>query len=138
MKLSSRRQSGFTLVELMVTVLIVSILVGIAIPSYSRYVMRTNRAAARACMMDYAQFMERQYTTALTYVLAANPVMGCSTDSGMGDNYVFTVARTQRTYTITATPIAAQWTRDTQCRALGLNQAGQRTEGGTGTVADCW
>jgi type IV pilus assembly protein PilE len=137
---SSSRNGGFTLVELMIVVLIVSILAAIAVPSYQRYVMRSFRAAARACMMEYSQQMERFYTTNLTYVGGA-PALGCSTESGLDVRYTITVPAATlaaRAYTITGVPQGVQATQDTQCGTLTLDQAGVRGEGGTGTVNDCW
>ena len=136
----SGNASGFTLVELMVVVLIVGILASIAVPSYVSYVVRANRGAAKACASEYAQFMERYYTTNLTYVGAA-PVLGCATESGLDRNYTFSataVAPTQRTYTITVTPINAQLARDTYCGTLTVDQAGTRTDSGSQDVAYCW
>jgi len=135
-----RRAAGFTLVELMIVVLIIGILAAIAVPSYQNYVMRTHRGAAKACMSEYAQFMERRYTTSMTYVGTA-PVLGCATESSLNLRYTISaaaVAPTQRTYTVTATPIGVQLARDTKCGTLSVNQTGARDNTGTGTLADCW
>ena len=51
---------GFTLIELMVVVAIVAMLMMIAIPSYSYFMMKSRRGDAEATLMDIAQ-REQQY-----------------------------------------------------------------------------
>jgi type IV pilus assembly protein PilE len=129
-----RTAIGFTLIELMIVVLIVAILASIAVPSYQAYVVRANRTAAKSCMLEFAQSLERFYTTNMTYV-GAVPTSGCTSEGGLNNNYTITVATpTQLTYTITATPINGQLSRDTTCATLTLDQAGTRTP----TTASCW
>jgi prepilin-type N-terminal cleavage/methylation domain-containing protein len=41
------RQRGFTLIELMIVVAIVTILAAVGYPSYTDYIMRSHRQAAR-------------------------------------------------------------------------------------------
>lgn len=129
--------SGFTLIELMIVVAIVGILVAVAYPSYQNQIIKSNRASAKACLMEHAQFLERYYTTNLTYVGAA-PALGCTTEGNLNQRYLIATDNLgATTYQVTAIPQGAQ-TRDTLCGTLGLTQAGTRTETGTGTVADCW
>jgi len=148
---------GFTLLELMIVVAVIAILAAIVIPSYSRYVVKTNRAAAEGCLSQYASYMERYYTTNLRYDSAPassgtapnapNPIttspatltLDCATQAQTGNNYTYTAPASSATaYTLQATPINAQLTRDTQCSNLTLDQAGTRNISGTGTVAQCW
>jgi len=55
-----RRWRGFTLIELMIVVLLVAVLMAIAYPSYTKYVVRGHVAAGQAYLMDAAQ-REQQY-----------------------------------------------------------------------------
>lgn len=131
---------GFTLIELMVVVLIVAILGSIAYNAYSNNVLNSRRSAASACLVEQAQFMERYYTTRLTY-RDANPVLACETD--LAGFYTFSTptaaTATDTIYSLTATPVVGSpQAKDTKCGALGLNQAGAKSKTGSGTVADCW
>jgi type IV pilus assembly protein PilE len=144
-----RRVCGFTLIELMIVVAIVAILASVAYPSYQSYVQKTRRAAAAGCMMELAQWMERNYTTCLRYdMTGANcgtavttaqlPALSCRTD--LGNTYTLQFAPgfpTTTAYTLEAIPGAAQ-AGDVRCGTLRLDQAGGKTVSGTGGRAACW
>ena len=48
------RTKGFTLIELLIVVVIIAILSAIAYPSYQAYVIRANRAMAKAELLEVA------------------------------------------------------------------------------------
>ena len=54
------KNRGFTLIELMIVVVVISILATIAVPSYRNYVIRANRSEAQQFMMQIAN-AEEQY-----------------------------------------------------------------------------
>ena len=62
-----KQQKGFTLIELMVVVAIVGILVAVALPSYTDYVIRSKRADATGALMAATNAMERWRANNFSY-----------------------------------------------------------------------
>src|SRR5688500_19317334 len=104
-------ERGFTLTELLITVAVLSILVGIAVPNYRQYVIRGKRSAAQSVMMDIAnreqQFLlaNRRYADKAT--LESN---GYALPSDVRENYTWDVtlgAGARPSFVITFTGIGA-------------------------------
>ena len=62
-----RTSAGFTLIEVMIVVAIVSILAAVAYPSYIDSVRKGKRAEARAALMNLLQQQERYFTQNNSY-----------------------------------------------------------------------
>lgn len=125
---------GMTLVELMVVVAIVAILASVAYPSYREQVMRSQRAEAKAALLDTAQRLEKCFTRRHTYV-GCNEVVDHQTESG---RYFIDVTPLAQTFTITAEPRKSQRS-DTKCGTLSIDNRDQKGQSATGgTLEKCW
>jgi len=108
-----QKRNGFTLIEVMITVVIVAILAAIAIPSYSRYVMRAKRSAAQSQMMEIAnrqqQFLLANRRYADKDTLTAS---GYALPADVAANYGYTITLPAATevpgYLLTFTPTGSQ------------------------------
>jgi len=143
--------AGFSLIELMIAVAVIAILAAVAVPSYTRHVTKTKRVAAQACLSEYANYMERYYTTNLRYdqdtsaTPVPNPLSGtsptltldCASAQRTGADYRYALPAASlkaSRYSLTATPQGAQATRDAACGMLSLDQTGARGP----ATAGCW
>ena len=58
---TAHRQSGFTLIELMIVVVIVAILAAVAFPSYTQYVTRSHRQAGKNILYRLSDRQEQYF-----------------------------------------------------------------------------
>ena len=135
--------AGFSLIELMIVVAIIAVLAALAYPAYQQYIIKTNRKAAESCLAEQANYMERYYTTNLTYTPSTGttfPTLDCASTNQTGANYTYTfpASSSSTAYTITAAPLSVLQQKDTMCGTLKVDQAGTRYISGTGTLSQCW
>jgi len=102
-------QRGFTVIELLITVAIVAILVTVALPTYNNALVRANRAAAQAYLLDLANREEQYLLDARTYTTTVNYLS--PPPATLSPYYTVTIAvpagsTIANAYKINATPLA--------------------------------
>lgn len=120
------KQRGFTLIELMIVVAIVAILAAVAYPSYTSHIIKSNRAAAKAQMLDIANRQQQFLLANRAYATKAQlTASGYTLPADVSGRYGYDItlgAGAAPSYTITFTPVAG--TRQVSDGALTLDNAG--------------
>jgi type IV pilus assembly protein PilE len=126
---------GFTLIELLIALASVAALATLAWPSYQNLILRSQRAQARASLLQAAHWFERAASANGSYPLAADvPTSVLQID---GQRYKMTVVSTAQSYTLSATPLGVQ--AADACGVLTVNHFGVRSvQGASQTAAQCW
>jgi type IV pilus assembly protein PilE len=151
------RTRGFTLVELVVTMVIAAILAAVAIPAYSNYVRKAHRTEAKSSLLGLASLEERYYSANNNYTQTPTDLgySGTGAPFAVGSSYynittLTAVAAgaptnalpggTPATYNIVATAIGDQL-KDTSCRTFTVTSGGVQSaadSSGTDSTAICW
>ncbi|MEO7386524.1 MAG: type IV pilin protein [Gammaproteobacteria bacterium] len=138
---------GFTLVELMIVVLIISILAAVGYPSYGQYVSRSNRKAAESALYRISDRQEqffldnKSYADSLTALSFGDDVIGLDRQGqfigGDSADIIYSLSLTDsdaNSFALEAVPEGVQADRDSSCGTLTLNHTGLRGADGD----DCW
>jgi type IV pilus assembly protein PilE len=144
-----RGMRGVTLLELMVVVAILAILATIAVPTYRRYLLRSQRSEAKIALLQLQTAQEKfylqnnQYTTNITAASPAGLGLSALTETGKYDLTVAVAAdadgNANQTFTATATPAAGGGQADdTQCANFTIDERGTRGVSGSETAQYCW
>ena len=113
------RTRGFSLIELMIALVVVSILAAIALPSYKNYVIRASREQAQTLLLQLAGQQEKIFLNSSAYAIHSTAVtkaydgtstggLGLSSGTTPDGKYTITIAGTAVTFTFTATPVVGQ------------------------------
>jgi type IV pilus assembly protein PilE len=160
--------SGFTLIELMITIVVLGILAAIAYPNYTKYVRESRRSDATIAISQIAAREEKFLTECGVYsanfngvILDANAGTRCTglgigpiagTYTTLDGYYTMTIALKAGPpplnaaggggYTITAVPASNQVADTAYCATFTLDETGKRTATGTDgnmtTGGKCW
>jgi type IV pilus assembly protein PilE len=138
------KMRGVTLMELLVVIVILGILATIAVPSYRRYLLRSQRTEAMRTLMRIQTAQEKfmlQYNTYTDNLTSAPPDgLGFTSTTDTGKYDLTLTSENAGSFVATATARAGQ-RDDSPCRTLTINQAGTRgatTADGDDNTATCW
>lgn len=148
----SHQQKGFGLIEVMITVAIVGILLGIAYPSYRSFIVSSNRAEVQSTLEAMASAMERFRTDNNTYLGAETggfPSAPATTvfpsqapiDSSDKVYNLLIQAATGSTYTLRAEPITGAGQDGDgflEITSSGLKRWDKDNSGTIGTGENTW
>jgi type IV pilus assembly protein PilE len=148
--------AGFTLVELMVTIVIATILLSIAIPAYTSQIRKSRRTEAKTTLLDLAGREERFFSTSNAYTNSAQSLgygsSGTVSSMSVGSGYYTitvtavaanpgTTPPTPPSFSVTATAAGSQQA-DTLCYTFTVDSTGKQSSTDssltTTTTQSCW
>lgn len=144
------RAAGFTLIELVITMVIVAILAAIAVPLYQRDVRESRRTDARTALLDLAAREQRYFSVQnaftenfadLGYAAAGTDPTSITVGSGYYTVTVSVPTTNPDTFLLTAVPVGGTTqASDTECQKFTVDNTGQQLayDSSGSPQPDCW
>ncbi|MDF1758834.1 MAG: type IV pilin protein [Legionellaceae bacterium] len=137
-------RQGFTLLELMIVILIISIMATYSYPSYKLHIIKLRRIDGKTALFDLANRLENYYTLNNSYAKATigtgskNDVLASPYSEDRW--YILSiVSQSQSTFTIQAIPQKNQALDDVECRSYSLNNQGAKLANNSHIESSkCW
>lgn len=145
-------KNGFTLIELMITVVIVAVLAAIALPGYNNYVRKARRADGQAALLALQLAQEKFRVSCPFYAQSLGNADSCGANAG-ASTVKFSATSPDGYYTVaivggsaSATAFTAQATatskggqnQDSACPASNFQATQGGPDKGTAAKALCW
>jgi len=126
---------GFSLIELLVAVAVLSVVIAIAYPAYTDFIQHGRRADATEALHNAATLQEQFYNDNKEYATDLSALnISSTTEQGyyqLSVTVTTTVDGSPQGYRLDAIAKGAQ-TGDTSCATIQLDSAGDKTP------SDCW
>ena len=159
------KQSGFTLIELIIAIAIIGILTAIAVPSYQQYVFKSNRTLLKAALSEMASLQQSYYSERKGYQILLPKLAKTGTANApvyVNNDGSYSAAESTKSlykvdlvahaaniascsvtgnpstiaWTLKATPVKGQL-KDTRCATMCLNSTGSKGASGS-SPSSCW
>lgn len=113
------KKFGFSLVEVLIVIGVITILCGICVPIYSQHLVKSQRVKAEMVLDKLAVMLERYYVEHDSYA-------GMVVPQKFNDRYYrYVVKSTTQGYLLVAVPVGRQAERD-KCGVISLDDKGNR------------
>jgi len=131
-----KKTRGFTLIELMIVLAVLSIIVAVGYPSYMEHVKKSRRAEGMGQLLELADRMERSYSDQGTYPTSVSEVYVATTDGGF---YTLSIVSANNvSFTVSAAPTGLGRQNTDKCKTFTLTSLGQKSISGSVPNSKCW
>lgn len=133
-----KRLTGFTLLELMIVIAIISIVSMLTFPLYSQHLIHAKRLQAEVALIKLSNALEQYFLLHNTYEKATLPLLAISEHTADKSYQLQIISANNQDYLLTAIPLSPQAEKDASCAALHLDSNGTKSITGTGDFSQCW
>jgi len=131
-----KKTGGFTLIELMIVLAVLSIIVAVGYPSYQEHVKKSHRAEGMGQLLELADRMERAYSDSGTYPTDISEVYVATTDNGF---YTLSIVTANNiSFIVSAAPTSLGGQDKDKCKTFTLTSLGQKSISGSVPNSQCW